>query len=109
MRRAGGCIVGVRAVGPLFSVSGVCVCWMLMCTVGFVIFALVVCFARGPRETRWFGWRGGWAIKRDDLPPEKGEEKETLTEKSLEEAANVKESVKGDATDEGTKKTSSSP
>jgi hypothetical protein len=53
--------------------------------VGFVVFALAVCFARGPRETRWFGWRGGWAIRRDDLPGE-----EPVTEKSAEEAMGEK-------------------
>lgn len=56
-----------------------------------MVFALAVCFARGPRETRWFGWRGGWAIQKDDLPGE-----ETVTEKALEEAAGGMEGVKGE-------------
>jgi hypothetical protein len=31
---------------------------------------MIVAAARGPREMRWVGWRGGWAIRRDDLPKE---------------------------------------
>ncbi|KAL2015231.1 hypothetical protein VTK56DRAFT_6045 [Thermocarpiscus australiensis] len=40
-------------------------------TVAFIGLAMIVCVARGPRETGWFGWSGGWAIRRDDLlvPP----------------------------------------
>ncbi|KAK0627314.1 MFS general substrate transporter [Immersiella caudata] len=52
------------------------------CSIAFISFAIIVCLARGPRETRWFGWRGGWAIRRDDLLPKK----EKVTEKALEEA-----------------------
>lgn len=40
-------------------------------TVAFVAFALVVSFARGPREKRWLGWSGGWGIWRDDVPRKK--------------------------------------
>ncbi|MCJ1374650.1 hypothetical protein MMC20_005882 [Loxospora ochrophaea] len=28
---------------------------------GFLALALLVCFARGPWEKRWIGWRGGWS------------------------------------------------
>lgn len=28
--------------------------------------AMMVCFARGPRERGWIGWRGGWSLRRDD-------------------------------------------
>jgi predicted MFS family arabinose efflux permease len=34
-------------------------------SVGFVGAAFVVCLARGPWETRWLGWRGGWRMRRD--------------------------------------------
>ncbi|KAK3389725.1 major facilitator superfamily domain-containing protein [Podospora didyma] len=54
--------------------------------IGFIGFAIIVCLARGPRETRWFGWSGGWAIRRDDLPPRK-DQNVPPTEKALEEAA----------------------
>ena len=36
-------------------------------SVGFIGAALVVCFARGPWEKGWLGWRGGWGIRRRDL------------------------------------------
>lgn len=42
-------------------------------TVGFIFLAFIVCLARGPRETGWVGWSGGWAIRRDDRPAEAGE------------------------------------
>lgn len=59
-----------------------------MFVVAFISFAIIVCLARGPREQRWFGWTGGWAIRKDDLPPQKGE---TVTEKALEEATSLKD------------------
>jgi len=31
---------------------------------GSICAALVVCSLRGPWETRWFGWRGGWSIRK---------------------------------------------
>ncbi len=55
------------------------------------MFAIVVCLARGPREQRWFGWRGGWAIRRDDLPPRKRGDEETTMKKALEEAGDVRD------------------
>jgi predicted MFS family arabinose efflux permease len=29
--------------------------------------ALLVCIARGPRETRWLGWHGGWSMRLEDM------------------------------------------
>ncbi|KAK4097823.1 MFS general substrate transporter, partial [Parathielavia hyrcaniae] len=37
------------------------------CSIAFICLALAFCFVRGPRETGWVGWSGGWAIRRDDL------------------------------------------
>ncbi|KAK0641475.1 MFS general substrate transporter [Cercophora newfieldiana] len=56
------------------------------CSIAFISFAIIVCLARGPRETRWFGWRGGWAIRKDDYPQKK---EKPVTEKALEEAASL--------------------
>lgn len=53
------------------------------CTVGFVGLALIIAFARGPRETGWIGWGGGWKLRRDDLASKK---KQTPNEQALEEA-----------------------
>lgn len=33
-------------------------------SVGSIGAALVVCLLRGPWETRWVGWRGGWSIRK---------------------------------------------
>jgi len=63
--------------------------------VAFVGFALIVCFARGPREKGWIGWSGGWAIKRDDLPPKKKDEEELPTTEALEEAPEEAAAVDG--------------
>ncbi|EGS21257.1 uncharacterized protein CTHT_0031060 [Thermochaetoides thermophila DSM 1495] len=41
------------------------------CSIAFIGFALIICFLRGPRETGWVGWSGGWPILRDDLPSRK--------------------------------------
>ncbi|KAK3292124.1 major facilitator superfamily domain-containing protein [Chaetomium fimeti] len=38
------------------------------CSIAFIALALIVCLVRGPRETGWVGWSGGWAIRRDDIP-----------------------------------------
>lgn len=35
--------------------------------IGFIGMALVSCFLRGPWETGWIGWRGGWGLRRRDL------------------------------------------
>ena len=33
-------------------------------SVAFICVALIVCFARAPRETGWIGWHGGWDIRK---------------------------------------------
>jgi len=52
-------------------------------SVGFVGAALCVCFARGPHEQKWLGWRGGWNVKRDL-------DKETVDDKAVEDAMEEK-------------------
>lgn len=37
-------------------------------SVGFVGAALVICFSRGPWETGWVGWRGGFELRRKKEP-----------------------------------------
>jgi predicted MFS family arabinose efflux permease len=37
--------------------------------IGTIGLALCVCFAKGPHEKGWGGWRGGWNLARDDLHP----------------------------------------
>ncbi|KAL8764931.1 MAG: hypothetical protein Q9209_007824 [Squamulea sp. 1 TL-2023] len=43
-------------------------------SVGFLVMALLLCFARGPRETRWVGWSGGWQIRKAGDVARKGDE-----------------------------------
>ncbi|KAK3353243.1 major facilitator superfamily domain-containing protein [Lasiosphaeria hispida] len=59
------------------------------CSIAFIVFGLIVCIARGPKEQGWYGWSGGWAIRRDDLPPK---QRDTPTEEALEEAAGSNDS-----------------
>ncbi|KAK8079165.1 hypothetical protein PG994_002972 [Apiospora phragmitis] len=37
--------------------------------VAFIGAAILICFARGPRETGWLGWHGGWNIRRETRTP----------------------------------------
>ncbi|KAK3897602.1 major facilitator superfamily domain-containing protein [Staphylotrichum tortipilum] len=57
------------------------------CSIAFIGFAIIVCLARGPRETGWIGWSGGWPIRRDDLRAAKAKpaDVETPTEREPEE------------------------
>lgn len=60
--------------------------------VGFLGACIVVCLARGPRETGWIGWGGGWKITRDDLPPKNADSPgPTELEMALDEAAGVQD------------------
>ncbi|KAK7999138.1 major facilitator superfamily transporter [Apiospora marii] len=39
--------------------------WSGGCNIAFIGAAILICFARGPRESGWLGWRGGWNIRRE--------------------------------------------
>ncbi|RSM05713.1 hypothetical protein CDV31_009490 [Fusarium ambrosium] len=39
------------------------------CSIAFVGASIIFSLARGPRETGWVGWTGGWHPRRDDIPP----------------------------------------
>jgi predicted MFS family arabinose efflux permease len=54
-------------------------------SVGFIGAALCICFARGPWEKGWVGWRGGWGLRRRDLKKKGDEEKEARDGESEEE------------------------
>lgn len=49
-------------------------------SVGFIGAALLVCFLRGPWETGWIGWGGGWNLKKKVVGSSDG--------KTVEQAAN---------------------
>ncbi len=59
--------------------------WSGGCNIAFLGAALLAAFARGPRETGWVGWSGGWSLKRHDLPA-KDENTTTMSERVVEEA-----------------------
>ncbi|KAF4978795.1 hypothetical protein FZEAL_4885 [Fusarium zealandicum] len=52
------------------------------CSIAFVGISILISLARGPRETGWVGWRGGWPLRRDAAPPAARENEETRREKS---------------------------
>ncbi|KAH6631480.1 major facilitator superfamily domain-containing protein [Chaetomium tenue] len=66
-----GQLTGTAVGNRLYALGG----WVYSgsCSIGFITLAFLVCLVRGPRETGWIGWSGGWAIRRDDLPAEAGE------------------------------------
>ncbi|KAI8623152.1 MFS general substrate transporter [Xylariaceae sp. FL1651] len=40
--------------------------WSGSMNIAFIGIAILVGLARGPRETGWVGWKGGWNIRRDE-------------------------------------------
>jgi hypothetical protein len=57
-----GQLTGTSAGNRLYAKGG----WMASgsMSVGFIAFSFLVCAARGPYETRWLGWGGGWSIRK---------------------------------------------
>ncbi|KAH8651364.1 major facilitator superfamily domain-containing protein [Xylariales sp. PMI_506] len=39
--------------------------WSGSCNIALVVAGIIVCLARGPRETGWVGWTGGWKLRKD--------------------------------------------
>ncbi|KAH6898285.1 major facilitator superfamily domain-containing protein [Thelonectria olida] len=39
------------------------------CSIGFVVASIIFALIRGPRETGWVGWKGGWSPRRDSPAP----------------------------------------
>ncbi|KAK4172884.1 major facilitator superfamily domain-containing protein [Triangularia setosa] len=74
-----GQLTGTAVGNRLFAQGGWI--WSGSCSIGLLVFAIVACLARGPRETGWIGWAGGWAIRRDDLPARKTRDEEAVVEK----------------------------
>jgi predicted MFS family arabinose efflux permease len=84
-----GQLTGTSAGNKIYAQGG----WVASgsLSVGFIAFSFLVCAARGPFETRWFGWGGGWSIrkkhknsadgrgeeKRSELMPKEKEDVET--------------------------------
>ncbi|KAK4121647.1 MFS general substrate transporter [Parathielavia appendiculata] len=60
-----GQVTGTAVGNRLYAQGG----WVYSgsCSIAFIGLALAVCLARGPRESSWIGWSGGWSIRRHDL------------------------------------------
>ncbi|KAI4196700.1 MAG: hypothetical protein LQ350_006391 [Teloschistes chrysophthalmus] len=58
-------------------------------SIGFLSAALLLCAARGPREPGWYGWGGGWSLRRKTDQEVAGEKQSQL--------GGEKESESGDA------------
>ncbi|CAK7231561.1 hypothetical protein SBRCBS47491_007973 [Sporothrix bragantina] len=56
-----GMLMGTAVCNKLYAMGG----WHYSgyIEIGFVVIAIGLCFVRGPHETHWFGYRGGWRIK----------------------------------------------
>lgn len=59
-----GQLMGTAAGNHIYAAAG----WIGSgsASVGFIGAAMLVMLARGPWESRWVGWRGGWSFKKKD-------------------------------------------
>ena len=77
-----GQLMGTAAGNRLYAQGG----WVRSgsASVGFVCAALVICIFRGPHETGWVGWGGGYKMRKPRIlhQPHKDEEKGGVEEKS---------------------------
>ncbi|KAI1122657.1 major facilitator superfamily domain-containing protein [Nemania abortiva] len=64
-----GQLTGTAAGNRLYAQGGWV--WSGSMNVGFIGIAILIGFVRGPRESGWVGWKGGWSIKRDEDSTEK--------------------------------------
>ena len=74
-----GQLTGTAVGNKLYAHSG----WISSgsVSVGFIVGAVLVCLAKGPYESGWIGWSGGWNCRRQDLVQEKKEE--LVTERTV--------------------------
>ncbi|KAI1153432.1 major facilitator superfamily domain-containing protein [Nemania diffusa] len=66
-----GQLTGTAAGNRLYAQGGWV--WSGSMNIGFIGAAILIGLARGPRETGWAGWKGGWSIRRDGSISEKAE------------------------------------
>lgn len=62
-----GQLTGTAAGNRLYDQGG----WIKSgsASVGFICAALLLCMLRGPHETGWVGWKGGWNMSQQESPP----------------------------------------
>ncbi|KAI0114465.1 major facilitator superfamily domain-containing protein [Nemania sp. FL0031] len=66
-----GQLTGTAAGNRLYAQGGWV--WSGSMSVGFIGAAILIGLVRGPRESGWVGWKGGWSIRRDESITEKAE------------------------------------
>ncbi|KAF6799458.1 membrane protein [Colletotrichum sojae] len=57
-----GQMIGTKVGNSLYASGG----WLRVgiASISFLVGSLVILFARGPREVRWFGWKGGYSVRK---------------------------------------------
>jgi predicted MFS family arabinose efflux permease len=70
-----GQLIGTAAGNHVYAQGG----WIRSgsASVGFIGASLLFCFIRGPWETGWVGWHGGWGLKKKDKLSADGRTAET--------------------------------
>ena len=93
-----GQIVGTSVGNTLYAQGG----WHRSgsASLGFIGAALCFCFAKGPWEKGWVGWRGGWGIRRRDLGPKEKESPQVQDEEAAASTPNSDESGKEKISDQ---------
>ncbi|KAI3316588.1 MFS general substrate transporter [Xylariaceae sp. AK1471] len=76
-----GQLTGTAAGNRLYAEGGWI--WSGSMNIAFMGAAIIVGLARGPRETRWVGWKGGWNIRRDKNFAEKAEQPLVVEERQI--------------------------
>lgn len=89
-----GMLMGTAVCNRLYAMGG----WRYSgyAEIGFVVVALGLCFVRGPHETRWFGFRGGWRMKSSLDTGDAEEEDEAVTAPVGAPAVALEDSSEGD-------------
>ncbi|KIH92472.1 hypothetical protein SPBR_02725 [Sporothrix brasiliensis 5110] len=84
-----GQLTGTSAGNRLYAMGG----WRYSggLSIGLLSVAILVCVVRGPRETGWVGWHGGWSIRKDRAPKvaEPGGETGVVSEADVTRTATV--------------------
>ncbi|KAF4988543.1 hypothetical protein FDECE_14992 [Fusarium decemcellulare] len=77
-----GQLTGTAVGNKLYADGG----WKRSCaaSIAFVGASILFSLARGPRETGWIGWKGGWRPRRDDIPPPAQRDEEPNQQESKE-------------------------
>lgn len=78
----GGQITGTAVGNRLYAQGGWV--WSGGSNIAYIGVAIVIAMIRGPRETGWMGWSGGWNLRRDDI---KNREPAVNGNRDIEEAA----------------------